>query len=534
MTDVRRVVQALRTLVWAHTVLGSSPHRIRAWQRASDVFERWNQGELADALHSGRLKATAGVGKSTLALVQDVIDGDESVALREVRQQLPESLFALRRVRGLGPKRTAALYNGLGVTSLAELAYACHENRLVTLPGFGPTLQDRVARECARIQAESNLFRRDQAHIAFVQLRVQHPDVVLVGALRRGHELVDGVDVLSGEPLEPQQAAIPVTVHVGEPSAIRRWWQTAAIDHRKAVVAHAARRGLRLSESGLMQKRKALDVPTTDALYELLGLTPLPEERWEGATLSVGQHRPRLVQRKDLRGALHNHTTASDGSGTAEQMREAAAQRGLEWLHISDHSHSAHYAGGLDADRLAEQVRTLRTLPAHACHLFTGVEADILHDGQLDHPTEVLAQVDVVIASIHDRRRQSGDVLTDRLCCAAEHAHVIGHPTGRLLLGRPAADIDMERLLKTCVQTGCALELNANPHRLDLSAEHAAMAKEAGVLVSIAADAHAPHELSNLDHGIAVARRAGLTPDDVVNTRTTAELQEWASGRAFG
>jgi DNA polymerase (family 10) len=221
---------------------------------------------------------------------------------------------------------------------------------------------------------------------------------------------------------------------------------------------------------------------------------------------------------------LHNHTVASDGSGTLEQMRAGAAERGLRYLGISDHSPTAHYANGLVKKRLVDQRATIQALPDGPCTLLTGVESDILPSGMPDHPTSLLKTLDVVIGSVHDRAKQDGATLTARLIRATEWAHIIGHPTGRLLLGRPPSDIDMEALLAACAKTGCILELNANPQRLDLNATHAAMAKEAGVLVSIAADAHSVSDLDNLDYGITIARRAGLSADDVLNTRPLSEL----------
>jgi DNA polymerase (family 10) len=233
-------------------------------------------------------------------------------------------------------------------------------------------------------------------------------------------------------------------------------------------------------------------------------------------------------------GALHNHTTASDGTASLVEMRAAAQERGLHYLGISEHSVSAAYAGGLDAEQLAAQGREIAALnAAPGPTLLTGVESDILADGALDYPASVLASLDIVVASVHQRHRQDHAAMTTRMVAAAANpwTDIVGHPTGRLLLGRPPTDFDVAAFLDAAALNGCAVELNASPHRLDLNAEHLAMAKERGLLVSIAADAHSQRDLDNLDYGITIARRAGLSVEDVLNARPLDELLLWLAGR---
>ncbi|MCP4919091.1 MAG: PHP domain-containing protein [Proteobacteria bacterium] len=237
-----------------------------------------------------------------------------------------------------------------------------------------------------------------------------------------------------------------------------------------------------------------------------------------------------MVRRSDLQGALHNHTSASDGRNTLAEMKAAAEEQGLSWLGISEHSQTASYAGGLTVERLRAQVKAIAALNAQGgCELLTGVESDILQDGSLDYAAEVLDELDVVVASVHNRHGQGGAAMTERMLRAARHPSttLFGHPTGRLLLGRPPPEVDMAALLDACAEAGTAIELNASAHRLDLSARHLAMARARGVTIIINPDAHSIRELANLEFGVSIARRAGLGPDDVLNSRSIDEVRAW-------
>jgi len=251
--------------------------------------------------------------------------------------------------------------------------------------------------------------------------------------------------------------------------------------------------------------------------------------------VGIGAARPRLIRRSDLRGALHNHTTASDGVHSLEQMRAAAQELGLEYLGISEHSQTAAYAGGLPPDVLMDQVAAIAALNATpGCTLLSGIESDILRDGSLDYDDDILGALDVVVASVHNRYGQGPADTTTKMLAAARNplTHVIGHPTGRLLLGRPPTEFDVAAMLDALAERGAAVELNCHPQRLDLNEHWLAEAKERGVLVSISADAHSTQGLSHLSYGIDIARRAGLTAEDVLNTRPLEALRMWLSAEA--
>jgi DNA polymerase (family X) len=509
-------------------LLGEQPMRARAYGHAARVLRKFGTGTAA-AYESGELGQVRGIGPGILATVGAALRNEPIEALDEILQTVPEDLLEARRVKGLGPVRTRMLWRELGLTSLAEIEYACTENRLSELPGFGPKTRDAIVDSLDALRARAGQARMDRARAladeVAEQLRaapgVQR--VAVVGQVRRGTEVVDHIELLVlGSPpqLEGEIGGVPVTVHGCEDPG---YWG-AALVRTTGTAAHVE----------LLSARGPLAGADEDAVYRNLGVHPTrPERRQEGVPLvELGRPRPELVCLEDLKGALHNHTTASDGIHSLEQMRAAATALGFEYLGIAEHSASAGYAGGLQPERLLAQIEQIAAMNAEqdgSCHLLAGVESDILKDGQLDYPNQVLAELDVVVASVHNRHRLGHDAMTARFLRAARNpwTDVVGHPTGRLLLGRPPVELDVEALIDACAETGCALELNANPQRLDLHERHCAAAKERGVLVSIAADAHSSAALAHLEFGVTIARRAGLRAEDVLNHLGLWQLEEW-------
>ncbi len=543
----RAASNVLSRMAFALEILEGPTPRARTYGAASrTVFQL--EGDLAELRRSGALDRVRGLGPSCLAVIDDVIAGREPAELKELEARIPEGLFAFRRIKGLGPAKIRALYEGLGVTTLGELEHACKENRLVTLPGFGDKTQANVL---AGVQAErrhEGMHLRDAALemarelIARVAAGARH---AIVGDLATGAELVTDIAVLvegEGAPREQivlGEGAQGVVVRAtADRFGVAHVRETSDAAHLSALRARATELGLSLDDERLARGALTIPVPSDEALYDALELCPVPvEARREGTVLARrGTAVRELVSRGALRGALHNHTLASDGVATLVEMREAAMAWGLSYLGISEHSQSADYARGLTRERIAAQVAEIAAMNAEGtrCTLLTGVESDILIDGALDYPFEVLAPLEVVIASSHRRFSLDRERSTARMVRAASwpRTDVLGHPTGRLLLGRPPLDLDLEALLAACAAHGCAVELNGSAHRLDFGARELAMAKERGILVSIAADAHATGEIAeHLDHGLAVARRAGLTPEDVLNTRTLPELRAWLGAR---
>lgn len=562
MTNRRAVFAALDRFAFAHELLDNP--QARAFGRAAWSVRNFD-GDLPGALASGALRKLPGVGAATIRVLEAVLGGDEPPGLAELEGELPPGLFEVRRVKGLGPKKVRALWRDLGVTTLGELEYACNENRLVDLKGFGAKTQDKVLAEIARLRANEGRFRLDQAHAAAMpalEALWAAGEALLVGDARRGCEIVTEVELaaqtdaenarraLEAAGFEPDEAlalqagdGLPVQIHCC-PDPARFGWDTVRLTgapaHLDALRARAAQMGHTLDEHALLDGTAPVPTPDEDALYHALGVHTVPPERREADTALVpwSAPQPRLVRRRDLEGALHAHTTASDGAHSLEEMRRAASALGLGYLGITEHSQTAAYAGGLDAAALTEQARRIAALNAEGdrCVLLAGIESDILPDGGLDYPAEVLDGLDFVIASVHRRHGQDVDAATARMCAAATdpYTDIVGHPTGRLLLGRAPNAFDMEAFLDACAAAGCAVELNASPHRLDLDARTLAMARERGIPVSIGPDAHSVEALQNLEYGITIARRAGLRPQDVLNTRPVEALREWVLARRGG
>ncbi|MCP4499801.1 MAG: hypothetical protein GY822_07550 [Deltaproteobacteria bacterium] len=526
-----------------------------------DLVEMHESGALQKSRH------LSNVMKESIALL---IDGEPLPFMDEMEASLPAGIFALQNVKGLGAKKIRMLWEDLDVTDLSTLEYACSENRLLSLKGFGEKTQKKIVEQLKVLQANASLRRLDVAMALSKQWqgRLAEVDGVLeifeAGSLVRRCEVVSDLHFVVSVELDIEELA---------PQILDLWEEMGAVDAAfddertlsatyegfpvlaylcfeeevgGALVWHRASPAHLVSLKGKAESLGATFDSATlslveecekeEELYAALGLIcPTPERRESGLLIEKGSAHPRLLERGDIVGALHNHTTASDGMATMQQMHEAATQMGLAYLGISEHSQSAVYAGGLAPGDLQKQGAVIGGLneKLDGCVLLTSVESDILPDGSLDYAAPLLAELHHVIASAHARGNLDRDAFTERMVRAARspHTDIIGHPTGRLLLGRAPSDYDVTAFLEACEQSGTAVELNANPARLDLNETHLAEAKERGICISIAADAHSVEALHHLDYGVAIARRAGLTVEDVLNCWDLKTLTEWFQTR---
>jgi len=560
--DRKRAARTLRRIAELLEVQGENPFRVRAFGNAARAVERL-EGDLENAVRSGAIQKLRGVGKGTAGVLEELVEGREPAILSDLLQRTPPGVVELLEVRGLGPKRVRTLWQELGVTSPGELQYACLENRLVKLPGFGPATQTRLLEAVSFLLEARGRWLVDAAWSRAAEIVATVEDVPgcrevrIAGELRRGCETIGRIEIVASA-TEPERFLDELgRVIALEPDGDASWWRvgsangssvrlrvvapgsfgaallfsTGSAAHLEELEHRAASGGMTLGRDGLRSAGRPVAGATEEEIYERLGLVWIPPELREGEgeiERAASGALPRLVRLEDLRGALHNHTTDSDGIGTVEEMAAAASERGWAFLGLADHSPAAHYANGLDGPRLREQWERIDAWNAEHPELLLlkGLEADILPDGTLDIPEGTEEGLDYVVASVHGAFRLPAETQTERILTAVRHpaCRVLGHPTGRLLLARPPYQVDMDRILAECAERGVIVEINANPHRLDLDWRMTRRALELGVRIAIDPDAHAPAGLDDVRWGVTVARKAGARPEDIVTTRRDAGL----------
>lgn len=549
---------------------GANPFRVRAYRAAARTL-----GDLAEPLAdwiddpSRSLTELPGIGEDLAEKITTLLRTGDIPLRQELLAEIPESVLALLRVPGLGPKKAAALFRELHVTSLDELRAACEAQRVRALKGFGgKTEQTILAGLAIASQAGQRIYWAEADALVEALRHWLAPSSVPglirlepAGSYRRGKETVGDLDMLAvaanAGPVMDRLAAwdlvrevlargdtkmsvrlaggLQVDLRVVEERSFGAAWQyfTGSKEHNVAVRGRAKDRGLKVNEYGVFRDEESVAGRTEEEVYAALGLPWIPPElreaRHEFEWAESGEL-PQLLELTDLCGDLHMHTTATDGAATLDEMAQGALARGLRYIAITDHSKRVSMANGLDGRRLRAQWDEIDRLNAQLGRRLTvlkGIEVDILEKGGLDLDDDVLAEADWVVASVHYGQNQSREQITKRICDAVAHPSVsaIAHPTGRLLLRREPYAVDLEAVYATAREHGKLLELNANPARLDLNDLHAAAAKAAGVGIVISTDAHAVAELDKLRYGVVQARRAGLTRDDVANTRPWAELK---------
>ncbi len=551
--DRNTAAKALREIAGLLEVHASNPHRVRAFANASRAVERI-EGDLDEMIDDGSVLQIKGIGRSTAGVLADLAAGRRPDVLVELDEKTPSGVLELLEVAGLGPKKVGALWRGLGITSAGELEYACRENRLVDLPGFGPASQTTLL-ESVRFHLASR--ERTLVHqawavadrlIARIAAQAGAVEAVIAGELRRGCETVGQIDVVMvggaevGDLIEQliQNAVrvgsdrwqgatedkFPIEVWRASPdrAAAMLAWATGTGAHLAALDMRAREMGLSFDQRGLRSGENLLNLEREEDLFEALGCEWIPPElRQDGSEVDAAAagSLPHLVEPGDLLGALHNHTTDSDGTASVAAMAAAAGRLGWRFLGIGDHSPAAHYANGLSADRLQRQWETIDRLneQRNGPRVVKGLEADILPDGRLDIPDGCESGLEYVVASVHTSFRLTEADQTERIIAALRHpaCRVLGHPTGRLLLARKGYEVDLERVLVAAAEEGVAVEINASPYRLDLDHVWARRAIELGIQLAINPDAHSVEGLEDLRWGVTVARRAGATSSDVLN-----------------
>ena len=563
--EVARIFYEIASLL---EVRDESRFRIRAWQRAAQTLETLSEDVTAVAAR-GALRSLPGIGKEIAARIEEYLATGRLELLDRLRENLPPDFLSLLEVRGLGPRTARALWELLGIDTVERLEEACRSGRVIGVAGIQKKTCENLLKAIAQHKAGRSrallTTARAIANQVATALRA-HGGVdrlEIAGSLRRMRETVKDIDILvtSTEPAHVIETlvSLPSVAEItarGETKVSVRHQDGLAIDlrvvapdafgaalqyftgskaHNVRLREMAVRRGLKISEYGVFDEATGARVAgeTEHDVYAAVGLPWIPPElREDGGEIDAAREGrlPELVAIADLKGDLHDHTEWSDGHHSLERLVEAAESRGYEYVIVSDHSRSLTIAQGLSIERLRQQRAEIRAVQArHRIRILAGTECDILEDGALDFPDEVLAELDVVVASVHSRFKQDRATMTARIVRALGNPHmdILGHPTGRRLGSRDPYDVDLDAVFAAARTHGKAVEINASPERLDLNDAHARRAAEAGVLLSISTDTHYLAELDNLDLGVAVARRAWVTRDGILNTRPLDALLSW-------
>ncbi len=563
-----QVASALREIGTILELQGENPFKCRAYLNGARTLET-SATDLTELVRTNRLGELPGIGDALREKITTLITTGKLPYLEELRSSIPAGLLPLLDLPGLGPKKLRALRDKLKIESLEALTQACQDGRLAALEGFGEKTATNLLEAIDRHANYKKLHRLGTALPAartLLEHLKQSPLVLhaeIAGSLRRGKEVVKDLDLIasSKKPKEVMKlfvsspnvekvvnhgetkssviltGGIPCDLRVIPPES----WATALAhftgskEHNIALRQRAIDRGLHLSEWGLLKGKSKTPLKLKDEkdLHKALGLAFIPPElREDSGEIAAAEKNelPDLLTRDQIRGCLHNHTLASDGQDSLSSMAQAAAEQGLEWLGIADHSKSSFQANGLDAKRLEKQIEEIRLLNSKKpkCTLLSGTECDILKDGKLDFPDSLLSGLDYVVASVHSGFTSDEKEMTQRIIRAMENPHVtcLGHPTGRLLLEREAYPLNIPKILDAAAATGTWIELNANPWRLDLDWRWWHKARDLGILCCINPDAHKTSHLRFLDFGVTLARKGWLRAQDVVNTRTLSQLRK--------
>jgi DNA polymerase (family 10) len=559
---VARVLAEIADLL---EIKGENPFKIRAYRNAADTITHLS--ERVAAFTPAERLGIPGIGKDLAAKIAELLDAGTCRYHQELLQEFPPSILDLLHLQGVGPKTVARLYHELEIRTLDDLERAARDGRIRELKGMGTrkealilkALEERQRFTGRRLMPEA--YDMSAALVAELRGLAPDADISPVGSLRRGCETCGDLDILAAGAAPSLMDAFTsyrlverilgrgetkssVVLAGGFQADLRlvpreslgaaQQYFTGSKAHNIALRDRAIQRGLKLNEYGLFRVDGDAKVAgeTEEGIYEALGLAFVPPELRENrGEIAAAEARtlPRLIQWQDLRGDLHMHTTTTDGRADAGTMALAARAAGLEYIAITDHSRALAMANGLDEIRALEHARAVRELNPRleGITVLAGIECDIRPDGAMDLADDCLAQLDIVIASVHSAFNQDEAQMTERLlrAIACPWVDVLGHPTGRMILRREPYRFDVERVFAAAAAAGVALEINSQVHRLDLDEGHAKLARDRGVKLVIASDAHSPAALGVLRWGTAVARRAWLEPADILNTRPVDELR---------
>jgi DNA polymerase (family 10) len=533
--ETAEIAHALKLTAQLMELHNDNPFKVKSLSNAAFKLDKTDINLSGKTLEE--LALIEGIGKS---IAQKIIELQSTGTLKELEElvtRTPAGVIEMLGVKGIGPKKVGQLWKELGVESVGELLYACYENRLIDLKGFGAKTQEQVKKaiEFRMANAGKYLYASVEEFalklVELVKKKAKTDLVSLTGEMRRRCEIIEKVEVLvacdgsvSFDDIEfPEQLNVEI-IRCGEEEYYKRLFETTGSGEHCAT----------LQSSLDSLSRGEVRFTSEEAIYEALGMQYIePELRESISEIDRARQRsiPKLVELKDLRGILHNHSTYSDGINTLREMSLYCKENGYEYFGICDHSQSAFYASGLKADKVMEQQAEIDQLNKELgpFRVFKGIESDILNDGSLDYPEEILRTFDFIVASIHSNLKMDKAKATARLIKAIENPYttMLGHMTGRLLLSRQGYPVDHEKVIDACAANNVVIELNAHPYRLDMDWRWIPYCLEKGVMISINPDAHHVEGFSDMHYGVLAARKGGLPKEMCFNSLSLQQVEEW-------
>jgi DNA polymerase (family 10) len=569
--DKEKIIQVLEEIGTLLELKNENPFKIRAYHNAARVLEGQPE-DLGTLLETGKLEKLKGIGSGISEKIHELAERGTLKYYTDLRKSFPEGLLEMLNIQGLGPKRVKILYDKLKIKSVGELERACRENRLLDLEGFGEKSQENILQGIQHLKKAAGHFlisfalKEAAQFVDYLKRDRGIQKIEVAGSIRRHKEVAKDADILvtAKEPSRVHEAFVKypevesviahgetkssVTLKSGMNCDLRTvsekefpfalYYFTGSKDHNVAVRTIAKKAGYKINEYGLFRGERFIPCKDEEEILKKLGFRYIPPELREGeGELEAAKQGdlPELVKEEDIRGVFHVHSTYSDGVASLADMIATAEKLGYEYVGISDHSQSAKYAGGLEPARLVKQRKEIDQLEKvhKKIRIFWGTECDILADGKLDYNDAILKEFDFVIGSIHSHFNLPEKEQTNRILRAMDSKYLtfVGHPTGRLLLGRDGYPVDLVKVIDAAQKAGVAIELNANPHRLDLDWRFCPYAKKRGVPVSINPDAHSMEGLRDTAYGVGIARKGWLEKGDVVNTLSVSAVEKFLRKR---
>lgn len=567
------IIKILNEISVLLELAGENPFKSRAYETAARNLEGMTE-DIEELVKSGEISKIPGIGEAIGKKIKQLVETGHLDYYEKLKASIPAGHLEMLKIPGLGPKKIRVLHQELGITTIGELEYACQENRLVNLKGFGAKTQANILKGIGQIKhyRERRLYVEaysDALNLSTMLTEKLSLPVAIAGSLRRGAETVKDIDLLvathnsreAGEtfihldPVETvtSKGATKVSVILKSginsdlrivkpeefPYALHHF--TGSREHNTAMRSRAKDLGMKMNEYGLFKGDMNIPCQSEEEIFHHLGLSYIPPELRENMGEIEAAEKgllPKLIEETDIKGVLHIHTNFSDGLCSIEEIAYIARARGYAYIGISDHSQSAYYAGGLKEDAIVKQIKLINELNEKMSpfRIFKGIEADILPDGSLDYPDDLLARFDFVIAAVHSHFHMKESEMTERICRALRNPFttILAHPTGRLLLSREPYEVNMSVVIAEAIAQGKVIELNANPYRLDITWPNIIMAKKMGLKIAINPDIHDISGFNFLSLGVKMARKGWIGKEDCINCMEASEIEKFfLQGKRF-